>query len=196
MRKPPQLQPLARLRARTANFPPWFRLRFFDCMSLLETMAQAPAAAPAPPKKKSRAKTLLIVVAAVVCSGLGAGGWLWHRSAAAQNKPRDADSTEVKSVLHLDSFVVNLQGSSDTGYLRVGIDLGLGTPAEPGENQKDIIAPLRDTILTVLGTQTVDGLLTPAGKVKLKDQILAAINNRLPEIQCRDVYFTDFLVQH
>jgi flagellar protein FliL len=165
-------------------------------MSLLEAMAQAPAAAPAPPKKKSRVKTFLIVVAAVVCAGLGAGGWLWHRSEAAQSNPQDAGSTEVKSVLHLDSFVVNLQGGSDSGYLRVGIDLGLGTSAEQGENQKDIIAPLRDTILTVLGTQTVDELLTPAGKAKLKDEILAAINKRLPEIQCHDVYFTDFLVQH
>ncbi len=164
-------------------------------MSLLEAMAQAPAAAPAPPKKKSRGKKLLIVVVAVVCVGLGAGGWLWHRSAAAQGKPQPEDATQVKSVLHLDSFVVNLQGGSDSGYLRVGIDLGLGTAAAQGENQKDIIAPLRDTILTVLGTENVDDLLTPAGKAKLKDQILAAINKRLPEIQCREVYFTDFLVQ-
>jgi len=137
----------------------------------------------------------LIAVAAVVCAGLGAGGWFWHLSAA-PSKPQSAGSAEVKSVLHLDSFVVNLQGESDSGYLRVGIDLGLGTAAEQGENQKDMIAPLRDTILTVLGTETVDELLTPAGKAKLKDQILAAIHKRLPEIQCRDVYFTDFLVQH
>lgn len=158
-------------------------------------MAQAPVAAPEPPKKKSRGKKPLIVVAALVCFGLGAGGWLWHRTASAQSKPSDAQTTEVKSVLHLESFVVNLQGGSDNGYLRVGIDLGLGVAAQ-GEGRKDIVAPLRDTILTVLGSQNVDDLLTPAGKAKLKDQILAAINQRLPEIECRDVYFTEFLVQH
>lgn len=158
-------------------------------------MTQTPTPTPSPPKKKSRGKALLFVGAAVVCIGLAAGGWFWHLSAA-QKKPQGGDSTEVKSVLHLDSFVVNLQGNSDSGYLRVGIDLGLGTATEQAENKQDIIAPLRDTILTVLGTQTVDELLTPTGKAKLKDQILAAINKRLPEIQCRDVYFTDFLVQH
>jgi flagellar basal body-associated protein FliL len=165
-------------------------------------MAQAPTQAPNPApeapkntKKKSGGKKVLILLAALVCAGLGAGGWLWHRSASAQNKPADTDTTEVKSVLHLESFVVNLQGGSDSGYLRVGIDLGLGA-AQQGEGQKDIVAPLRDTILTVLGSQNVDALLTPAGKAKLKEQILAAINQRLPEIECRDVYFTDFLVQH
>jgi flagellar protein FliL len=159
-------------------------------------MAQAPVAVPEPPKKKRRGKTPLIVVAALVCAGLGAGGWLLHRAAAAQSKPPDADTTQVKSVLHLESFVVNLQGNSDNGYLRVGIDLGLGVAGSQSENQKDIVAPLRDAILTVLSTQSVDDLLTPAGKAKLKGQILAAINQRLPDIQCRDVYFTDFLVQH
>lgn len=138
----------------------------------------------------------MFVFVAVICAVLGAGGWLWHRSAAAQAKPRQADTTEVKSVLHLESFVVNLQGTSDSGYLRVGIDLGLGTAAAQGDNQKDVTAPLRDTILTVLGTESVDDLLTSTGKAKLKSQILAAINQRLPELQCRDVYFTDFLVQH
>ena len=169
-------------------------------------MAQAPtqasaqpptAASAAPKKKKSGGKKILVVIAAVLCAGLGAGGWLWHRSASAQSKPPDADATEVKSVLHLESFVVNLQGGSDNGYLRVGIDLGLGVSQQgEGQKDKDIVAPLRDTILTVLGSQSVDTLLTPAGKAKLKDQILAAINQRLPEIECRDVYFTDFLVQH
>ncbi|MGH9685695.1 MAG: flagellar basal body-associated FliL family protein [Candidatus Acidiferrales bacterium] len=162
-------------------------------------MAQAPVAAPdAPkkPKKKSRGKKPLLVVAALLCIGLVAGGWLWHRSASAQSKPTDANVTEVKSVLHLESFVVNLQGSdSDTGYLRVGIDLGLGVAAQV-DGDKDVIAPLRDTILTVLGTENVGDLLTPTGKAKLKDQILAAIQQRLPDIQCRDVYFTEFLVQH
>lgn len=159
-------------------------------------MAQAPVAAPQAQKKKPRDKKPLLVVAALVCIALGAGGWLWHRSASPPSKPADANVSAVKSVLHLESFVVNLQGGdSDTGYLRVGIDLGLGVVAL-GDSEKDVIAPLRDTILTVLGTQNVGDLLTPAGKAKLKDQILAAIQQRLPEIQCRDVYFTEFLVQH
>lgn len=165
-------------------------------------MAQAatPSAPPAPQapakaKKKSGGKKFLIIIAALVCAGMGAGGWLWHRSSSAKSKPAETDTTEVKSVLHLESFVVNLQGGGDNGYLRVGIDLGLGV-AQEGEGQKDVVAPLRDTILTVLGSQNVDDLLTPAGKAKLKQQILAAINQHVPEVQCRDVYFTDFLVQH
>lgn len=159
----------------------------------------APAAAAA--AKKSGSKLPLIIGAAVVVIALGAGGWIWHsRSAKAQ--AAEAQSTdapkksEIKSVMHLESFVVNLQGASDNGYLRVGIDLGLA--AEPKEGEKDAspVGRLRDAILTVLGTRTIDELLTPDGKVKLKQDILKSINTSVPEIECKEVYFTEFLVQH
>jgi len=98
--------------------------------------------------------------------------------------------------MHLESFVVNLSGTSDNGYLRVGIDLGLAIEQKEGEKSTAYTGRLRDTILTVLGTRTVDELLTADGKAKLKQDILKAINDRVPELQCKEVYFTDFLVQH
>ena len=55
---------------------------------------------------------------------------------------------------------------------------------------------LRDAILTVLGTRTIDELLTADGKTKLKQDILKSINASVPEIECKEVYFTEFLVQH
>jgi flagellar FliL protein len=158
--------------------------------------APAPAAA-----KKGGSKLPLIIVAVVVVIALGAGGWFWHsRSAKAQTADAEQTEapkkTEVKSVMHLESFVVNLQGASDNGYLRIGIDLGLA--AAPKEDEKEVspVGRLRDAILTVLGTRTIDDLLTPEGKTKLKQDILKSINDSVPEIQCKEVYFTEFLVQH
>lgn len=168
-------------------------------------MAEAtqPAPQPAPPAaatKKSSSKMLMVIIAAVVVIAVGTGGWVWHmRSVKAQ--PRQPQHTElpkksaVKSVLHLESFVVNLQGGSSTSYLRVGIDLGLASEAKEGEKDPAPTGQLRDAILTVLGAQSVDTLLTPEGKEKLKADILKSINDRVPEIECREVYFTDFLVQ-
>lgn len=109
-----------------------------------------------------------------------------------------ASANEVNSVLALDSFVVNLQDPSGNGYLRVSMSLGLASA--PKEADKETPAPylprLRDTILGVLGTRTVDELLTPDGKTKLKDDLLKAINASVPDLQCKEVYFTEFLVQH
>ena len=147
------------------------------------------------PKPKKRGK-LLLVVSAVLLAALGAAGWLWHRSAAAQSQQETNADTEVKSVLHLESFVVNLPGTSENGYLRIGIDLGLGVETLDGEKQKPFVGRVRDTILSSLGTRTVEELLTQEGKAKLKRDILQAINERVPEIECREVYFTELLVQH
>jgi flagellar FliL protein len=158
-------------------------------------------ATPAAAAKKSGSKLPIIIGAAVLVIAAGAGGWLWHSRAAkaqaADASPSDAPKkTEIKSVMHLESFVVNLQGASDNGYLRIGIDLGLA--AEPKEGEKDAspAGRIRDAILTVLGTQSIDNLLTAEGKTKLKADILKSINTSVPEIGCKEVYFTEFLVQH
>ena len=134
----------------------------------------------------------MLAMGVLVIASLAAAGWFWQRSTLEQAA---ADTRSVRSTIHLESFVVNLSGASENGYLRVGIDLGVGTEQKEAEKQAASIGRLRDVILTVLGTQTVDSLLTPAGKVKLKEDMLAAINEHVPEIQCREIYFNEFLVQ-
>jgi len=155
--------------------------------------AEATPAAKPPAKPKS--KLPLIIMAVAVAGGLAAGGFLLRRSKAAPAaEETKSAATDVKSVLHLESFVVNLQGA-DTGYLRVGIDLGLGVELKEGDKAAPSTGKLRDTILTVLGTHSVDDLVTPDGKEKLKADMLKAINERVPEIKCQEIYFTEFLVQ-
>jgi len=164
---------------------------------MAETQAAPDANAKTSPKGKS--KLPLILVAAIVLIAVAVGGWMWRRSASSSNKAAPAPKKiEVTSTLHLDSFVVNLQDASGTGYLRVGIDLGLAGAAKEGEKEGSppYLPRLRDAILTVLGTRSVDELLTADGKAKLKADLLSAINGRVPELDCKEVYFTEFLVQH
>jgi flagellar basal body-associated protein FliL len=123
-------------------------------------------------------------------------GWIWYRSTSAQPAEAQSSESEVVTVLHLDSFVVNLSGASGNGYLRVGIDLGLGSELKEGAARTAYIARARDCILSVLGTRSVEELLTSAGKTRLKEDLAAAMRERVPEIRCHEVYFTEFLVQH
>jgi flagellar FliL protein len=155
-------------------------------------MAQASA------KTKSKSKLPMILIAVVLMIGAGVGGWMWKRSASGKAKPAEPPPTAVTSVLQLDSFVVNLQDASGNGYLRVGIDLGLASASKDDDKDKQAayLPRLRDTILGVLGTRSVDDLLTADGKTKLKDDLLKAINEHVPELQCKEIYFTEFLVQH
>jgi flagellar FliL protein len=159
-------------------------------------MAGTPTAANTPAKAKS--KLPLILIATVLVLAAGVGGWMWKRSSVKTQAAAAAASPEVNSVLPLDSFVVNLQDPAGNGYLRVGIDLGLASAAKDDDKEKQAayLPRLRDTILGVLGSRSVDDLLTPDGKTKLKADLLQAIDARVPELQCKEVYFTEFLVQH
>jgi len=147
-------------------------------------------------RKESGGGVAMTVLSFVAIVALAVAGWLWLRSNSAQ--PSDALSAtgEVKAVLHLEGFVVNLSGASGNGYLRLGIDLGLGAALQEGEPKSAAVARVRDSILSVLGSCSVEELLTVAGKAKLKDDLLNTIRERAPEIQCEEVYFTEFLVQH
>ena len=57
------------------------------------------------------------------------------------------------------------------------------------------MAAVRDTVLTVLGRQTADGLLAADGKEHLKAELKSAIAEHNPDLKVKDVFFTDFLVQ-
>jgi flagellar basal body-associated protein FliL len=129
-------------------------------------------------------------IALVAVALLGLGGWLWmahHSEAAAGGVP------QVKGALHLETFVLNLADPGQRSYLRVGIDLGLGRMLDKGEEAP--VGQVRDTILGVLAESRVDELSTAVGKEKLKEDLLHALQQRVPRLEVEEVYFTEFLIQ-
>ena len=130
----------------------------------------------------------LVLLAAV-------GGTACKKASNATSK--DSHAAEVKSVLHLEPFVVNLADSEDNRFLRVGIDLGLETSPSAKEGKEGGVptSRVRDCILAVLSTWRSDALLAPEGKQKLKDELIHALQAHAPELGVKEVYFTDFLVQ-
>jgi flagellar FliL protein len=118
---------------------------------------------------------------------------------ASDEPSRDSHVPQIKGTLHLEAFVVNLADPEENRFLRVGIDLGLGypPPAKEGKGGDGAVptARIRDCILAVVSTWHSDALLAPEGKQKLKDELVHAMQERVPELGVREVYFTDFLVQ-
>lgn len=127
---------------------------------------------------------------ALVVALLAAGAWFWTTQKRAVSAGGNA---QVKATLHLETFVVNLADREQRSYLRVGIDLGLGRELDRGENPP--VAQVRDTVLGVLGQYRVDDLLTAQGKTKLKQDLLRALQERVPGLQVQEVYFNEFLIQ-
>ena len=133
------------------------------------------------------------VFSALVVVVLGAGVWFWSTYRAGSAISAGAGHP-VKGSLHLETFVLNLADSGQRSYLRVGVDLGLGREMGRGENAPPV-GEVRDTILGVLAESRVDELLTAAGKAKLKEDLLHALQERLPGLEVEEVYFTEFLIQ-
>jgi flagellar protein FliL len=128
------------------------------------------------------------------------GNFGCNRSAPTNDEPgNEAHAQRVRGVVHLESFVVNVADPGENRFLRVGIDLGLENAflTKEGKGRKgDLpIARIRDCILSVLSTWHSEALLAPEGKQKLKDELLRALRDKVPELGVREVYFTDFLVQ-
>jgi flagellar FliL protein len=139
-------------------------------------------------KKKSKGRVWGVVVLLVVLAGVGIGLWASRGESAPQ------EATKVRSTLHLETFVLNLADTDQRSYLRVGIDLGLNREARHGEELASV-AEVRDTILGVLAEAKVEELMTAAGKIKLKENLLHALQERLPQLGVAEIYFTEFLIQ-
>jgi flagellar FliL protein len=53
----------------------------------------------------------------------------------------------------------------------------------------------KDAIITTLARQTVAAINAPGGRNTLKEELKAALNQRVPGKTVMDVYFTDFVIQ-
>jgi flagellar basal body-associated protein FliL len=120
------------------------------------------------------------------------GFWFWRSQSG--DAARADSVSPVQSTLHLETFVLNLADSDQRAYLRVGIDLGLDQDSKHAQELVPI-AEVRDTILGTLGEAKVDDLMTSAGKANLKENVLHALQQRVPDLRAREVYFTECLIQ-
>jgi flagellar basal body-associated protein FliL len=108
-----------------------------------------------PMTRRSRPGWILMAVVLVALAG-----WFWSKRGS-EIAAADNEGGRIKSTLHRETFVLNLADPDQKSYLRVGIDLGLNREAGKGENALPV-APVRDTILGVIGLAKVEELRLPA----------------------------------
>ena len=156
------------------------------------TAAEAPAS-----KKKSKLVLWLILGAAIVL--LGGGGFLAQKylQKSAPAAGSDDAKSDVKSMMNLDSFLVNLADTESTRFVKVTFRLGLDTEGvgEDYSSNPVILAATRDKIISLLSTRTAEDILTIEGKDRLRSEIKEQVNRILPEGQVIEVFIIDFVVQ-
>ncbi len=94
----------------------------------------------------------------------------------------------------MDPVIVNLMDPTGKRYFQVRISLEVPTKKEEDELKKK--EPLiRDRILTILSSKTVEEVIAPDAKDKIKEQILKKLNEELGEDMILGVYITQYVVE-
>jgi flagellar FliL protein len=160
-------------------------------------MAEPEAEAAVPEiRKKSKLVLWLILSAAIVL--LSGGGFLARRYFLRPTPPpASEDKVEVKSVMNLESFLVNLADMDSARFVKVTFRLGLDDvkAGEEYANDQVVLAATRDKIITLLSTKSAEDLLTVQGKERLRKEIREQVNAILPKGKITEVFIMEFMVQ-
>ncbi|ATW25658.1 flagellar basal body-associated FliL family protein [Candidatus Formimonas warabiya] len=147
-----------------------------------------------PQKKKSKKKLVIIaLIVFLLAVGVGAFGVLKFNVLGLAGKIPHQAKEEKTTSLSFDEVQVNLADRDH--YLSTTVVI------EYPENKKiikeitDKNYKLKDAIIEVLRSKSVDDLDTEEGTAKLKEQLLNRINGELTTGKAKSVYFEEFLIQ-
>jgi flagellar FliL protein len=152
--------------------------------------------AEAVPAKKSKKKLFIMIgVALLLLGGGGAAAWFLTQGSH-DSKEAHVEPPKAPIFLPLETFTVNLQGGEQ--YLQTDITLQVADEADV-EAFKLQMPRVRSRLLTLLSSQSAEGLSSPESKKKLVKDILVQMKlpfdpNGKPQ-QVTDVLFTTFVIQ-
>lgn len=176
-------------------------------------------------KAKKIVILLAILLVMFSCAGLGAYWWLYMRTPAAETPPKEQTETASNEapekapaqtdnknslnsakierpsdlprstgmVLPLPPITVNLAEPGGRRYLKLGMEVEVN--ADVADQLKAQNARIRDAIIMLLAGKTYGDIATPDGKVLLKAEIAARLNQILGAQRVVRVYLTDFVVE-
>lgn len=127
---------------------------------------------------------------------VGVGGYfgytLFFQEKGTKGSHTVSKEPEKMTLIALEPFILNL---FDPGrHLKVAIQLELKKAQDEGQ-VKERTPKLRDIIILLLSSKTVDSVSSPEGKFQLKDEILLRANQALGKELFKNVYFTEFVMQ-
>jgi len=102
--------------------------------------------------------------------------------------------SEIGILYPLDTFTVNLKSDSGRRYLKATISLELS--GEELSLELDAKAPvIRDRVIRILTSKTLEEISSKKGKQKVSDQIMDTLNAIISDGNIQGIYFTEFVIQ-
>jgi flagellar FliL protein len=154
----------------------------------------------AEPKKKS--KMMLFIILGVVLLLAGGGGFVAYTKFMAP-PPEDAGAEEpveveefavVGEMINFKEFVVNLSDPKGKRYLKCEISIEVES-LEAMERVTKIKPKLRDAVIMLLTSLAFEEVMTPEGKMRIRDELLERFNQAARPDKITHLYFSNFVVQ-
>ena len=147
---------------------------------------------------------ILVICFVIIALAVGAGLYvLWGKVSGVT--PETLEGTEevaekkeakakVKSLLSMETFVVNLADPGGKRYLRVTIALEIDDQDFVEEVKKNV-PKMRDKVLLILPSKKFKDIRTSSGKDSLRKEIIAQLNPLLDKCKITNLYFQEFVIQ-
>lgn len=102
--------------------------------------------------------------------------------------------SDIGMLYPLDTFTVNLKSDAGRRYLKVTMSLELD--GEELSLELDAKSPvLRDRIIRILTSKTLEEISSKKGKSKVSSQIIDTLNAMISDGDVKGIYFTEFVIQ-
>jgi flagellar FliL protein len=155
---------------------------------------------------------LIIIIGAVVAVLLMGGDDEEKMSSAPQvkeksiSKPKTRTSSsyeemddsrqlsDIGILYPLDTFTVNLKSDAGRRYLKVTMSLEL-EGAELSLELDAKTAVIRDRVIRILSSKTLEEISSKKGKSKISSQVMDTLNAMIKDGQVKGIYFTEFVIQ-
>ena len=150
------------------------------------------------PKKS---KLLLFIILGITILLIGGGGFFAYTKFLAPQaktaktaKTKETPKQPIGQIFSLEPFVVNLADPTGKRYLKVKIDVELETELAV-THATELTPKLRDMVIMMLTSLSFEDVMTPEGKIQIRDELLERFSQVMRPDKIKNIYFTDFVVQ-
>ncbi|MFN3921127.1 MAG: flagellar basal body-associated protein FliL [Caldimicrobium sp.] len=149
--------------------------------------------------KGGKKKLFLILILGIVMISLAGGGVFFLLSkkggeAEEAKKGKKAKGSKHTVFIDMDPIIVNLLDPTGKRYLQIRMSLEVADKKVEEEiKKKDPI--IKDIILNTLSGKTVEEVIVPEAKDKIKQELLKKINETLGEELILNLYITQYIVE-
>jgi flagellar FliL protein len=138
-------------------------------------------------------KLIIIAVSAVLVIGGGAAGALELGLLGGGKAGKPVEPVAQKlAYVEVREMTLRLADTATEHYIK--IDPVLAVPVKEADAMQDKIPVVRDRIVTIVSARSSTELSSPAGQLKLKEDIVSTLHKDFKD-DLVDLYFSDYLVE-